>query len=91
MRDKIGNYYNFVGDTINAFIDAGLKYYNEAILVTPMGTVPMTTSRNFPIGRKLGKTHQNMLVFVKGDAKKAVEACGKIEIFEQLLTDSKDN
>ena len=85
VRDKKGNYYNFVGDTIEAFRTAGLEFYNEAILVTPVGTVGMQTSRNFPIGRKLGKVHQNILVFVKGDGKKAAEACGVIETDEQMF------
>jgi ParB-like chromosome segregation protein Spo0J len=88
VRDKKGNYYNFVGDTIKAFLDAGLNYYNEAILVTPLGTVMMQTSRNFPIGRKLGKTHQNILIFVKGDGKKASVDCGQIEIAEDLFPEA---
>jgi ParB-like chromosome segregation protein Spo0J len=90
VRDKKGNYYNFVGDTIQAFLDAGLNYYNEGILVTPLGTVMMQTSRNFPIGRKLGKTHQNILIFVKGDGKKASNDCGKIEIAEDLFPETVD-
>lgn len=66
---KTGVYRNFVGDNITCFLDLGLNYYNEAILVTPLGTVMMQTSRNFPISRKLGKTHQNVLVFYKGNPK----------------------
>lgn len=85
VRDKNGNYYNFVGDTIEAFRTAGLEFYNEAILVTPVGTVGMQTSRNFPIGRKLGKVHQNILVFVKGDGKKAAESCGIVEVDESMF------
>jgi tRNA G10 N-methylase Trm11 len=76
VRDKKGNYYNFVGDTIQAFLDAGLSYYNEAILVTPVGTLPLRAGRTFAATRKLGKTHQNVLVFLKGDARKAVASCG---------------
>jgi len=87
VRDKKGNYYNFVSDTIQAFIDAGCEYYNEAILVTPLGTVTMQTSRNFPIGRKLGKTHQNVLVFVKGDGRKAAEWCGHIDVWTPESSD----
>jgi 1-aminocyclopropane-1-carboxylate deaminase/D-cysteine desulfhydrase-like pyridoxal-dependent ACC family enzyme/DNA modification methylase len=80
VRDKKGNYYNFVGDTIKAFEDAGLNYYNEIILVAAIGSLPIRVGRQFNGGRKIGKTHQNILVFVKGDAKKATEYCGKIEI-----------
>jgi len=80
VRDKKGNYYNFVGDTVEAFKAAGLHYYNEAILVTSVGSLPIRVGRQFASGRKLGKTHQNVLVFVKGDGKKATEACGPVEI-----------
>jgi DNA modification methylase len=80
VRGSDGNYYNFVGDTVAAFIDAGLKLYNEAILVTAVGSLPIRAAEAFSKSRKLGKTHQNVLVFVKGDAKKATAACGNVEI-----------
>jgi DNA modification methylase len=76
VRDKAGRYYNFVGDTVEAFRDAGLHYYNEAILVTAVGSLPIRAGKQFAASRKLGKTHQNVLVFVKGDGKKAAAACG---------------
>lgn len=80
VRDKKGIYRNFVADTIQSFVDAGLKYYNEAILVTSIGTLPIRAGRTFAASRKLGKTHQNILIFVKGDPRKASEACGTVEI-----------
>lgn len=80
VRDKKGNYYNFVGDTITAFKAAGLHYYNEAILITAVGSLPIRAGKQFSSSRKLGKTHQNVLVFVKGDGKKAATACGTVEI-----------
>jgi DNA modification methylase len=76
VRDKRGNYYNFVGDTISAFRAAGLEFYNEAILVTAAGSLPIRAGRAFRATRKMGKTHQNVLVFVKGDGKRAAKACG---------------
>lgn len=80
VRDKKGNYYNFVGDTVEAFKAAGLNYYNEAILVTSVGSLPIRATKQFNSGRKLGKTHQNVLVFVKGDGKRATQACGAVEV-----------
>jgi DNA modification methylase len=80
VRDKKGIYHNFVGDTIKAFIDAGLDYYNEAILVTSVGSLPLRAGRAFSASRKLGKTHQNILVFVKGCPKKAVQKLGEVDI-----------
>jgi hypothetical protein len=85
VRDKHGNYYDFVGDTVEAFRRAGLHYYNEAILVTAVGSLPIRAGKQFAASRKLGKTHQNVLVFVKGDAKKAVAACGEVEVPEEAL------
>jgi len=79
VRDKRGAYYDFVGDTVQAFRDAGLSYYNEAILVTSVGSLPIRAGRQFAAGRKLGKTHQNVLIFLKGDSKRAVAALGEVE------------
>ena len=73
FRDKKGIYRNFVSDTIAAFQDAGAALYNEAILVTAIGSLPVRVKRQFEAGRKLGKTHQNILVFYKGDPKKIKE------------------
>jgi DNA modification methylase len=82
VRDKKGNYYNFVGDTVKAFIDAGLKYYNEAILVTAVGSLPIRVGKQFSASRKMGKTHQNVLMFIKGDARNATQACGECSFGE---------
>ena len=85
VRDKRGNYYNFVGDTVEAFRQAGLAYYNEAILLTAVGSLPIRAGKQFSASRKVGKTHQNVLVFVKGDGKKAAQACGVIEIDDSMF------
>jgi DNA modification methylase len=78
--DKKGNYIDFVGDTVQAFRDAGLHYYNEAILITCVGSLPIRAGKQFSASRKLGKTHQNVLVFVKGDGKRAATACGPVQV-----------
>lgn len=80
FRSPEGAYRNFVEDTVRAFRGAGLSYYNEAIFVQPVGSLPVRAGKQFSSGRKLGRTHQNVLVFVKGDWKKAVEACGEVEV-----------
>lgn len=87
VRDPKGIYRNFVSDTVAAFCDAGASYYNEAILVTPSGNLPIRAGRVFSATRKLGKTHQNILIFVKGNPKQATEACGPIEIDPSLFDD----
>ena len=79
VRDKKGMYYQFVPDTVKAFTACGLKYYNEAILVTAVGSLPIRVGRQFESGRKIGKTHQNVVIFVKGDPKKATADIGPVE------------
>jgi hypothetical protein len=80
LRDKDGYYRGFPWHTIQAFQDAGLHLWNEAVLVTAVGSLPIRARRPFVGSRKLGKTHQNLLVFVKGDPKKAALACGTVEV-----------
>lgn len=69
VRDEKGIFRNFLGDNINCFLKLGLKYYNEAVLITPCGSLPIRAGKAFAMNRKLGKTHQNILVFLKGDPK----------------------
>lgn len=90
VRDKRGNYYGFVPDTVEAFRRAGLAYYNETILVTAAGSLPIRAGKQFTATRKVGKTHQNVLVFLKGDAKRAVAAIGEVEFgdFEQAAANA---
>lgn len=70
VRANEGDYYNFVSDTIQAFKDAGMVYYNEIILLNSAGSLPLRAGRLFNASRKVGKMHQNILVFYKGDIKK---------------------
>jgi hypothetical protein len=80
VRDRRGHYRGLIGETVRAFADAGCSFYNEAILVTPVGSLPVRVGRQFAAGRKLGKTHQNVLVFVKGDGARAAAACGDVDV-----------
>jgi hypothetical protein len=79
VRDtSSGVYRSFVPGTIKAFEDAGLSYYNEAVLLTSLNSVPLRAAKQFSAGRTLCRTHQTVLVFLKGNRKRAVEACGDI-------------
>lgn len=72
IRNKKGFYRNFVSDTITAFRTIpDVELYNEIVYLTPLGTLPIRAKSSFTKGRKVGKAHQNVLVFVKGDPKKA--------------------
>ena len=75
---KTHGYVDFVGTTVQAFRDAGLEYYNEFVLINVPGSAPLRAGAYFDKGRKVAKTHQNVLIFVKGDYKKATEYCGKV-------------
>jgi hypothetical protein len=94
IRDKNGNYRGFVPDTIAAFTAAGATYYNEAAFITPTGSLALRAGRIFGAARKLAKAHQNLLVFCKGDPKKAAESLGELELpdpaelFGEPLTDT---
>lgn len=78
FRDRFGYYHNFVSDTIGLFLKYGLRLYNRAILLNVMGSVQMRVSGQFSKNRKLGGVHQDVLIFVKGDWKKAVRKLGDI-------------
>ena len=90
VRDRRGMYLNFVSDTIAAFQDAGARLYNEAILITPAASLAIRVGKQFSVSRKLGKTHQNVLVFVKGDPRAATDACGDVQMDEALFAESID-
>lgn len=71
VRDKRGNYRGLVSETIRAFHDAGSYLYNDAIVLDPVGTVRLRAGNLFERTRKLSRLHQHVLVFVKGDGKRA--------------------
>lgn len=50
-------------DTYDMLRNLGLHYYNEAVLVTPTGSLVLLTAAAFPVKGKLGKGHQNVLMF----------------------------
>ena len=79
IRDKRGHYRPFMQDTIAIFEQLGLWLYNAAVLITPAGSLPVRAAKQFTTSRKLGRTHQHFLIFVKGDARKATEAIGEAE------------
>jgi hypothetical protein len=69
VRDKhgrLGHYYGLHSDTIRAMQDCGLRLYNDAVLINPYGTLPMRAARAMEVSRKLGRSHQNVVVMAKG-------------------------
>lgn len=68
IRDKNGFYYRFHDDIKRIFTNNGMGLYNELVLVEPLGTLPQRVGNSMK-NRKIGKCHQNVLVFYKGDPK----------------------
>ena len=81
VRDKNGFYYNFIDDIKRIFINNEMKLYNELILIESIGTLPQRVGR-FMEHRKIGKCHQNVLVFYKGNTKEIKNIFPKIEVDE---------
>lgn len=79
-RDKKGFLRDLVGLTVRAMENAGARYYNDVIIVTPIGSLPVRAGKPFQSTRKLGKTHQYLLIFCKGDPKKATARLGDVEL-----------
>jgi DNA modification methylase len=84
VRGKDGEYYDFVGDTVQAFKDAGLKYYNELILLNQIGSTSMRVRGQFSERRKNGKHHQNILVFAKGQPDEVNDMYERINVRKSI-------
>jgi hypothetical protein len=73
VRDKDGAYVGFIPKTITYMEEAGYKYYNDIVLMNNVGTLRFRVGGQMNSGRKIGKLHQNVLVFYKGDPSKIKE------------------
>ena len=69
VRGKKGEYIGLVPKTIQFMQDAGYQLWNELILVNSAGTLPLRAGKSMHASRKVGRMHQNVLVFYKGDPK----------------------
>ena len=76
---KTGEYRNFIGDNIRIMQEIGFKYYNEIILINAVGTVHLRSKKIFQGSRKVGKVHQNILVFYKGNTQGINQVFGGVE------------
>ena len=77
FRGKQGFIHDFVGDTIKAFENNQVFLYNDIVLATSLGSLPIRAGKIFDTKRKVGKAHQNILVFYKGDPNKIPEIMKK--------------
>lgn len=84
VRNKLGFYRDFIGDTKRAFFDNGLSLYNDVVFLEQYGTAPMRAALQFDRGRKLVKVHQNILIFYKGNPQKVKEIFNEPFCFADL-------
>lgn len=70
---ETGAYYGFVPDTIQILRECGLNYYNDLVLENNIGSLPIRAPKYFNQSRKIGRMHQNILVFYKGNPKRISE------------------
>jgi DNA modification methylase len=68
IRDEDGFYRNLISYTKECFTLSGMNLYNDIILLNSVGSASLRADPNFKY-KKVTKTHQNVLVFFKGDIK----------------------
>ncbi len=87
VRDpKTGMYRDLQGLTKQAMADAGAYLYNDMILINSVGSASMR-ARKYMKYRKVARTHQNVLVFFKGDTKKIKEDFSVLQDLEEYLNE----
>lgn len=90
VRDKKGFYRDLTGATKRAFESAGVMFYNDIVLVNTLGSGAMRARKQMNSGRKVIKTHQNVLVFFKGDPKNIKQEFGELAVLENLEDDEEN-
>lgn len=71
-------YLGLVPDTIHILKNSCfLHYYNELILENNIGSLPIRVPRSFERTRKIGRHHQNILVFYKGHIENIEQKFGR--------------
>lgn len=81
VRDKkTTEYYGLVADTIKSAQHVGFKFYNEIILYNDTGNLAIVSGDYLERARKVGRQHQNILVFYKGDTKNIKEKYGPVTV-----------
>lgn len=84
VRDKRGRLRSMHTLMVQACEASGLTYVQDAILVTPLGSVQTTAARAFTATRTLGRTHQEIVTVCKGSRKRATERLGDVDIQASL-------
>jgi hypothetical protein len=67
IRDDEGFIRDMRQPTASAVMGAGFKLYNEFVLLTPIGSLPLRVNGQFSKGRKAGSAHQYVMCFFRGN------------------------
>jgi DNA modification methylase len=87
VRDENGFYRMLPEKTKEYFtVLSGVGLYNDIILVNVVGSLPIRIGKSFGNYRKVGRRHQHVLVFFKGDPKTIKENFGVIDVNEIVNT-----
>lgn len=78
VRGPDGNYRGIVGKLTELLRGQGLQLYNDMILFNVAGSASLRVRRNMR-NRKVVRTHQNVLVYYKGDTGKIQEEFPELE------------
>ena len=79
VRDrKTTEYYGLVADTVKIAQSCGFLFYNEIILYNETGNLAIVSGDYLDKARKVGRQHQNVLVFYKGNTKNIGKKFGKV-------------
>lgn len=77
---RTGGQYGLVPYTVQALALAGLAYYTDGVLLTPVYNQARRVSRAWSCGsRKLARCHQHVVVAVKGDPGRAEDLARPLE------------
>lgn len=68
------------GLVIQAAAAAGLTLASAAVYWPPLGAIRINAGRTFAATRTLSRTHQDLLVFVKGSRAATAAACGHVDV-----------
>lgn len=80
VRDKRGYILDMRRCMTEACEAAGLRLVNDAVLLTPIGSAAVRAAKSFKGMRSLTRVHQEVLVYVKGDRRRAVARVGEVAV-----------
>lgn len=85
VRNKKGLYHDICGDIRAIMARNGLALYNEIILINAVGSASMRAG-NYMKTRKVARTHQNVMLFFKGESGDQLYLNEDFDLLEKLQT-----